>query len=212
MPTNPYFNNGHNEKAYLEQATVDSLNQEAIQIYGINTIYCPRTLVKEDELLGEDVLSAFNEKHTIEMYVDSVNQFGGQGDLLGKFGIQFNDTVDLIVSRSRFLLETDRDHPNEGDLIYFPLSKSLFEIKFVEHETPFYQLGNLYVFKLSCEKFQYSYEDFTTGDDEIDSLSDVLDNDLQNGIVNDGYADNNVIKREADEVLDFTESNPFGNP
>lgn len=210
MATNPYFNNGHQNLAYQEQNTVDLLNQEAIQIYGQNMIYCPRTLVKEDKLLGEDVLSAFKERYEIEMYIENVNQFGGEGDFLGKFGVQVSDTIDLIVSRNRFEIETKRDHPSEGDLIYFPPSKTLFEIKFIEHETPFYQLGTLYVFKLSCEIFQYSHEDFKTGFDEIDSINTVLEN--TDDIVNDDYASNNDIQEIAEPNIDFSEDHPFGNP
>lgn len=209
MATNPYFSNGQSHDAvYREQDLIDSMTQEAIQIHGQNMIYCPRTLVKEDYLLGEDTISAFTKPFTIEMYINSVNSFGGDGDFLGKFGVQVNDDVELIVSRTRFNVETQMDHPNEGDLIYFPLSKSLFEIKFVEHENPFYQLGKLYTFKLSCQLYQYSHEEFNTGIPDIDQVVSVTEN--VDDIIRDDYADNPQIENEAEEILDFSEHNPFG--
>jgi len=211
MTTNPYFNNGHINKAYMEQDTINLLTQEVIQMYGQNMVYCPRTLVKEDKLLGEDVLSAFNQKYSIETYIQNVNQFGGQGDFLGKFGVQVNDTIELIISRTRFNLITNLDHPVEGDLFYFPMSKTLFEIKFVEHENPFYQLGQLYTFKLSCEIFNYSHEDFNTGIEDIDMIDKILDNEPDFSVVRDDYANNKDIKDLGDDATDFSESHPFGN-
>ena len=137
-------------------------------------IYIPRTLVNEDELFGEDTISKFTEGNAIEMYIESVDGFEGEGDFISKFGLEIKDTMSLIVSRKRF--EEQLGHvatrPREGDLIFFPLSKGLFEIKFVEHENPFYQLGKLYTFKLSCELFSYSQEEIDTGFSEIDSLED----------------------------------------
>lgn len=205
MATNPYFSNGQSHEAYQEQTLIDLITQECIQINGQNMVYCPRSLVNEDYLLGEDMLSAFKEKHTIEMYIASVNSFGGDGDLLGKFGLQVNDDVKLVVSRTRFTAETQMDHPNEGDLIYFPLSKSLFEIKFVEHENPFYQLGKLYSFELTCQLYQYSHEDFEVGMEEIDVIN--TDGPVQE----EKYSNNQEIADEAIEILDFNEHNPFGD-
>lgn len=205
MATNPYFSNGQSHEAYQEQSLIDSITQECIQINGQNMVYCPRTLVNEDYLLGEDTLSAFKEKFTIEMYISTVNAFGGEGDFLGKFGYQVNDDVKLIVSRTRFNNETQMDHPNEGDLVYFPLSKSLFEIKFVEHENPFYQLGKLYSFELTCQLYQYSHEDFDVGMNEIDIIN------VQGPVDEEKYANNTKIASEAEDILDFSEHNPFGD-
>jgi len=105
--------------------------------------------------------------------VETINGFQGDGDILSKFGLQVRDSASLLVSKKRFKNETGLVRPREGDLIYLPLTKGLFEIKFVEHEKPFYQLGKNYVFALSVELFQYNHEIFETGQEEIDSLAEL---------------------------------------
>ena len=166
--------NSHFSRQPFEGDVVEDLTIESIKIHGRDMIYIPRTLVNEDELFGEDTISKFTEGNAIEMYIESVDGFEGEGDFISKFGLEIKDTMSLIVSRKRF--EEQLGHvatrPREGDLIFFPLSKGLFEIKFVEHENPFYQLGKLYTFKLSCELFSYSQEEIDTGFSEIDSLED----------------------------------------
>ena len=171
MAKNPFFKHKRSE-----QDLVDSLTVESIKIHGYDMVYIPRTLIQEDKIFGEDVLSKFEEGNTIEMYIESVDGFEGEGDFISKFGLEIRDTISLVVSRSRF--ETVMSHdgtitrPREGDLIYFPFSKGLFEIKFVEHENPFYQQGKLFTYKLSCELFKYSQEDIDTGYSEVDSVED----------------------------------------
>ena len=148
MPTtNLYFNN----YAFSgEQNLIEDLITESIKIYGVECMYMPRTLVNEDLLFGEDRLSKFETAYPIEMYIKSVDGFEGEGDFLSKFNIQIRDEMVLTVSQRRFSEElqvsdtTDETaRPVEGDLIYFPLNNKVFEVKFVEHESIFYQMGGL---------------------------------------------------------------------
>jgi len=171
MAKNPHFKPISDENNLIDELTIES-----IQIYGHDMVYIPRVTVNRDTLFGEDILSKFTEANTIEMYIDTVDGFQGEGDFISKFGLEITDSIDLVVSIKRFEEVLGHDEkitrPREGDLIYFPLSKGLFEIKFVEHENPFYQLGRLYVYKLSCELFVYSQEEITTGYDDVDVLED----------------------------------------
>lgn len=168
MPTNHYFNN---LRATNEQNVIEDLTVEAIKIHGIDIYYLPRTITDWDRLLGEDPNSVFADNKQIEMYLETVNGFEGPQDLLSKFGLQVKDNATFIVSKKRFQKETGMLRPLEGDIIYFPLTKGFFEIKFVEHENPFYQLGKNYTFKLSVELFQFSEEFFRTGEKEIDNFA-----------------------------------------
>jgi len=175
MPTNVFFNHAVN----TEQHLYEDLVVESLRMYGHETFYLPREIVEEDSILGEDVQSKFGDSYSVEMYIENTDGFEGEGDLFSKFGVQVRDTATFIISlRSweRFIsldsnLATSL-RPNEGDLIHFPLSGSLFEVKFVEHENPFYQVGKLFVFKLQCELFEYSGEDFDTGNINIDLVED----------------------------------------
>ena len=160
MATNIYFQN-----SITDQNLVNGLHREVIQQAGIDVMYIPRTLVKEDLVLGEDVLSQFNTAYEIEMYVKSSDNFGGPDDAISRFGLDISDELILVVHAESFKFATNITTPLEGDLIYFPLSKGLFEIKFVEDEQPFYQVGRNYVFELTCEVFQYGGEKIDTGTD-----------------------------------------------
>ena len=167
MATNLYF---QNVSSHAEQELINSLTSEVIQIHGLDVFYLPRTLVKEDLLMGEDVLSKFSTVYEIEMYLKSTEGFGGEGDLVSKFGLDVRDEVIFTVHRDRFELATDMSKTLVGDLIYLPINKGLFEIKFVEHEQPFYQSGKNYSFDITCELFQYAEEQLDTGVSEIDSI------------------------------------------
>lgn len=167
MATNSYFHHRPSEQNLIEDLTVES-----IKIHGKDMIYLPRTTNNKDDIFGEDTISSFEDSFFIEMYISSVDGFGGDGDFISKFGLEIRDTVDLIVSKKRFQYESDMDRPREGDLVYLPLTRGLFEIKFVEHENPFYQVGKLYTYKLSCELFQYSQEDIDTDQSVIDGIED----------------------------------------
>jgi len=160
MATNIYFQN-----SIPDQNLLNEIHREVIQQAGIDVMYIPRTLVKEDLILGEDVISQFNTAYEIEMYVKSSENFGGPDDAISKFGLDIRDELILVVHAESFKFATNITIPLEGDLIYFPLSKGLFEIKFVEDEQPFYQVGKNYVFELTCEVFQYGGEKIDTGTD-----------------------------------------------
>lgn len=173
MPTNVYFSQGTRDEQYL----IEDLILESIKIYGQEFMYIPRSLVAKDEILGEDRLSEFKSAFPIEMYLETVDGFAGQGAFIQKFGLMMEQSATLTVARRRWNQLVGRfgqtqipTRPNEGDLLYFPLSGGLFEIKFVQHQDPFYQLGKLYVYKLEIELFQYASEHIDTGVKEIDEF------------------------------------------
>lgn len=170
---NVYFSHGTRNEQYL----VEDLIIESLKIYGQEFFYIPRTLVSKDEILGEDRLSEFKTSFPIEMYFENVDSLDGQGAFIQKFGLMMEQSATLVVARRRWDQMVGRygatilpNRPCEGDLIYFPLSKGLFEIKFVKHQDPFYQLGKLYVYKLQVELFQYSSERIDTGIKEVDAF------------------------------------------
>ena len=171
--TNVYFSQGtKNEQHLIEDIIIESL-----KIYGNEIFYIPRSLVSKDTVLGEDRLSQFKTAFPIEMYFENVDSFGGQGAFIQKFGLMIEQSATLVVARRRWEQLVGRygqtqipSRPNEGDLIYFPLTGSLFELKFVQHQDPFYQLGKLYVYKLQVELYQYSSERIDTGIAKIDAF------------------------------------------
>jgi len=175
MPTNVFFNHA----VSTEQHLYEDIVVESLRMYGHECFYLPREVVEEDTILNEDVQSAFGDAYAVEMYIENTDGFEGEGDLMSKFGLSIRDTATFVISlRSweRFIsldsnLATSL-RPNEGDLIHFPMSGSLFEIKFVEHENPFYQVGKLFTFKMQCELFEYSGEDFDTDVAGIDKIED----------------------------------------
>ena len=179
MPTNVYFDTGTKP----EQTLYEDLMIEQLKIYGQDVFYIPRTLVKEDNLFGEDTLSKFGDAYLIEMYFENVEGYEGEKEIMSKFGLQMNEDVTFVVARRRFeqLVSHDsnlivKTRPNEGDLVYFPKVKKIFEITFVDHDDPFYQVHNLPAFKLKCKTFEYSSEDLDTGIAEIDAIE--TDNSL----------------------------------
>jgi len=183
MAKNPYFENLSCEN---EQELLECLNIEAIEIFGFEFIYLPREFVKEDMLFGEDVLSKFTEAFKIEAYIENVDGFEGDGDILSKFGLEIRDAATIVISQKRWdevlckFPNITRTRPKEGDLIFFPLNNKMFEIMFVEHEDPFYQLGKTYVYKVKIEMFEHSDEDIDTGAPDIDAVDDV--NSYQIGV------------------------------
>ena len=181
MALNPFFLQG----SQSEQRLVQSLINEQLKIYGVEVTYIPRKFVKKQTILKEVQSSAFDDNFLLEAYLNTYEGYSGQGDIMTKFGVSLRDEVTLTISRERFedfispFLESDDDYelssrPREGDIIFFPLGARLFEVKFVEHEEPFYQLGKNYVYQLKCELFEYEDEVIDTGIDLIDSqLEDV---------------------------------------
>ena len=274
MPTNVYFDTGTRP----EQTLYEDLMIEQLKIYGQDVFYIPRTLVKEDNLFGEDTLSKFGDAYLIEMYFENIEGYEGEKEIMSKFGLQMQEDVTFVVSRRRFeqLVSHDsnlivKTRPNEGDLVYFPKVKKIFEITFVDHDDPFYQVHNVPAFKLKCKTFEYSSEDLDTGITEIDAietdnsldqlvyqitmeqsstttynegleLEDGTGNIEQEGstdnligenetggdqivletgdyIIQEAYvtdtidenAMNNFFETQDDNIIDFTESNPFGD-
>ena len=176
MALNPFFLQG----SQGEQRLVQNLINEQLKIYGVEVTYIPRKFVRKQTIIKEVQSSAFDDNFLLEAYVNTYEGYGGQGDIMTKFGVSLRDEVTLTISRERFedfispFLEADDDYelasrPREGDIIFFPLGERLFEVKFVEHEEPFYQLGKNYVYQLKCELFEYEDEVIDTGIDAIDS-------------------------------------------
>jgi len=165
MALNKYFIN-HNSS--YEQTLIEDLVVETIKIHGFDMYYIPRELAVQPDIFGDDPISSFRQHFIMEMYLQSVDGFEGDGDFIGKFGLEIRDRATFVVSKKRFQNITDRFRPFEGDLLYFPHTKKFFEIKFVEHENPFYQLGKNYVYSLSVELFQFSEENIKTNLEEID--------------------------------------------
>ena len=202
----------------MEQRLIEDLIIESIRIYGLDVWYMPRTLGALDDLLNEDDLPVFNSAYMVEMYVKNVEGFEGDGDFLSKFGLQIRDSMTLTISMRKFTEDVgaydDQVRPREGDLIYFPLNRKIFQVKHVEHESIFYQMGALQTYDLRVELFEYSNEVFRTGIAEIDTLLDKYNTTSNNSIQGiesiDALSDNFTIESEADSILDFTEKNPFG--
>jgi len=176
MPTNQYFKSYNSAP---QQNLVDSLTNEVIKMSGTDVLYLPRRIVKRDEILGEDSSSKFTMAYEIEMYLNTTDGFGGSGDQLTKFGLDVQDEIVFTVNKERFKEEVaDRAIPMEGDLIYLRMNKGLFDIKFVEHEKPFYSLGKNYVYELTCEKFMYSNEKFEIPAAQDGALFDAIERDF----------------------------------
>jgi hypothetical protein len=195
MATNFYFQSGIPGGRSSEQLLMEDIVIECLKIYGFDTYYIPRATVNEDDILGEDVLNKYSSAYPLEMYMQNVTGFEGDGDLLTKFGVEFRDTATFIVSRRRWdeVIARSGDavlttRPAEGDIVYFPLTKAFFEIKRVESTDPFFQVGKLYVYKLQCELMQYSSEVFDTGVSEIDNIAsgDSLDVNAFNLLLQSG--------------------------
>jgi hypothetical protein len=221
---------------------------ESLKIYGHDIAYIPRTIVNRDTIFDEDSLSKYTQQYPLEMYLENVDGFEGEGELFAKFGLEIRDQATFVLSKRRWEQMVDREsdaggtfqlaaRPAEGDLLYFPKTGSIFEIKFVEFQNPFYQLGKIYTFKIQAELFEYSSERLDTGNTDIDGIEDLQSLDIlqfqfqletgdllkfenndtlilesfATGRGNTG-ADNADFDewQKASNILDFTESNPFG--
>ena len=182
MALNPFFLQG----TQSEQRLIQDLINEHLRMYGVEVVYIPRKFVNRKSIIEEVQSSRFDDNFAIEAYVNTYDGYSGAGDILTKFGMSLRDELLITISKERFedfiapfmgaldagtgegeiILST---RPREGDLIYFPLGQRLFEVKFVEHENPFYQLGKNYVYELKCELFEYEDEVIDTSIQEIDS-------------------------------------------
>ena len=279
MSTSVYFSRGTQSEQWL----YEDLLIEAIQIRGHEVFYLPRTLVNEDDLFGEDTLSKFNDAYSIEMWMENNEGFDGDKEILTRFGLEVRNEVTFVIARRRWEDTISLDdnlivntRPNEGDLIWHPTIKQMYEITFVDHDDPFYEIKNLPVYKLYCRTYEYSQERFDTDITDIDTIEDDKSTDayfyqisgeqsstttynqnvrLEDGtllleetagdniifedevgfssvllensdsadsffIISESYSietidtssDNEYIGTEMVTVLDFTESNPFGDP
>ena len=190
MALNPFFLQG----SQSEQRLVQDLINEQLKIYGVEVIYLPRRIVNKDSIFTEIQSSKFSDNFAIEAYVNTFDGYGGAGDIMTKFGMSLKDELIVTISKERFedfispflqgLPESEIEvatRPSEGDLIFFPLGKRIFEIKFVEHEKPFYQLGKNYVYELRCELFEL--EDEIGGWDQLSTTTEAIDDAL----VDQGY-------------------------
>ena len=174
MAKNVYFSGG----TTTEQTLYEDLIIESLKIYGHDVYYLPREIVKEDDLFGEDVLSKFDENYMIEMYVSNYEGFEGDGTLMTKFGVRITDEATFVIAKRRWedLIAASNNlvssfRPNEGDVIYFPLTGQLFQIKFVEHEKPFRMLNDIQTYNLVTEVMEYTGERLETGVEEIDDIT-----------------------------------------
>jgi hypothetical protein len=235
MATNFFFNNFQSSQ---EQLLIENLVIESIKIFGHDVYYIPRVLNNYDDVYGADDQSSYQQAFPIEMYIKSIDGFSGDGEFLSKFGVEIRNQVVFSMARRVFNEEigqfTEQERPNEGDIIYFPLNKRAFVIRFVNKYEMFYQLGALQTWEVTCEVFEYSGENFSTGIPEIDILqkkfdtnvfhwqlrdedgSALLDEEsdyltLENSSLNDliSMSDNDMIQQESDDFIDFTAIDPF---
>jgi len=195
MATNNYFKNFNSTP---QQDLLNSLTKEVIQMSGMDCLYLPRVDVNKDDILDEDSLSKFTSAKEVEMYINTPEGFGGAGDIVSKFGLDIQDEVILVVNKERFFDCTGISLPKEGDLVYLPLNKGVFEIKFVEHEKPFYTLGKNTVYELTCESFQYSNNVFDIPASESGSIFDKIERENATSILltmsaNTGYTVSEVV-------------------
>ena len=253
MPVNHYFQGGKGIGNHAEKRLHEDLIIEGLKIYGQDVYYLPRTLVNRDLVMGEDVSSRFDHSYLCEMFMETTQGFAGEQELVNKFGLEIREDSTFMVAKRSWdyfvgnkanLIATGR--PNEGDIIYMPLMNSFFEILFVEDQEPFFQLGQLPVYKLRCTRFEYSSERIDTNVSEINKVEDdksldllahqvslenedgalLLEGDEINYLIletydqqtQQPYADNSTFESDAgfgttsttDDILDFTERNPFG--
>jgi hypothetical protein len=207
MPRNVYFS----QAVRSEQNLYEDLIIESLKIFGQDIYYLPRDLVNRDSILGEDTSSQFDDAYMIEGYIEGTEGFEGQGDLYSKFGLEVRDEVNFVISRKvwdRYVGFQDEvndvPRPREGDLIFLPLSNKFFEVMFVEHEQPFYQLSNLPVYRLQCALYEYNEEDFDTGIAQIDAIEET---DTYQVTIEYSTTNNNHLQKNEKVTQDLTFNN-----
>ena len=283
MPTSPYFPDYYSGYSG-EQNLVQDLADEQIKLFGTDIYYLPRTLLN-DNTLDYIIYSKFEDQFQIEMYLQNVEGFG-QSEFISKFGLKVTDEIRFVVSQRRWIQEATANQyksvirPLEGDLLFFPLTKDLYEIKFVEVEAVFHQFGKLQFYQITAEIYEMGNESIDTGIADIDLIENILTSAINvvmlngsgtiayevgetvtgsiSGVTakvtewnpttrtltvitrtgtfveeemlvgeesdaewevqsfrtqedpNTDYDQNKYIQDEADDILDFTEKNPFG--
>lgn len=235
MATNLFFNN---YGASQEQTLYEDLIIEAIKVYGVDVYYIPRTTVNVDNVFKDPEYSTYGTAISVEMYIKNVDGFEGDGSFLSKFGIQVRDQIVFTMAQRTFANDvgdyTSQTRPQEGDLIWFPFTQSLFQIKYTDVKSIFYQLGTLQTYDITCELYEGNSDEFMTGISAIDDKYNKLSLDMvNNGVLLetgdqllteygfnlmlesesvelvDDLAENDQIEKEADAILDFTEFDPF---
>jgi len=215
---NPYFNHFNNTS---EQNLYEDLIVETISMYAYPIYYLPRTLEDKSEVYGEDGLSTYNKAYVLDVYIKSFDNYEGDGTFLSKFNLEIRDQLTVSLARRHF---TDRVtsqnqavRPKEGDLLYSPMMKRMFVIKYVNNTAAFYQLGKLYTWDLAADVWEYSNERFNTGVAEIDALEDrytvanVYSNTAYEAAMSDVFATNqefNEINNDID-LIDWSSTDPF---
>ena len=212
-----YFDNFNN---YGEQDLIESLVVESISIYGHTIYYLPRTLVTKDDIYGEDKLSTYNDIFEFDMYIKTFDSYEGDGQFLSKFNLEVRDSITFSVARRTFGNEIasqspDIQRPREGDLIYSTMMKKLFVIKYVNQTAIFYQMGDLQIWDVACDVWEYSNERFNTGNAEIDAIEEQYtvanvfnDTEYENAML-DVYATNKEFQDEGQGIIDWTNVDPF---
>lgn len=234
--SNQYFDNYNN---IAEQSLIEDLIVESLSIYSHDCFYIPRTVINQDEILNEYQTYKFEDALQFEVYIKNFYSFSGQDIFLSKFGVETRDEITFTISIRNFInfigsnLQTTR--PREGDLIFLPMTKAVYQIKYAKEDAVFYQLGKVYTYDLNCELFEYSNELFETGIDELDTKynalrndilsrnienenSEYLDNEYAQELIDslfdieelDPNAQNDSIQKDSDEIINFDIKNPFG--
>jgi len=230
VPVSPYFDDYDNN---LEQQLLDDLVVESVQLRGMNVYYVPKVIGTVDKVFHEDPTARYETAYKIEMYLKSVDGFEGQSDLLTKFGLSLTQQVRWSVARTTFNNIVGLDRPREGDIVYFPRTKRVFVIKFVDKFETFLQLGDYYTYELTTELFEYSGEKFSTGIEDLDRISNfnlssnaydlsdengnVLTDENGNTLTTENYsldnvdtgADNDWIQKATDSIVDWSKTDPF---
>lgn len=206
MTTNAYFNH---YSARNEQNLIENLIIESIQVQGMDVAYIPRTQDNIDPVFDEDPTNTFSSYKTIEMWPASVEGMDG-GELMTLFGSEFKKTAHFIVSKKRFALEfPDIGEPKEGDLLFMPYTNTVLQINFVQNDSPYYEAGKQFVFDLTVEAYQYSYENIQTGNQNIDKQLEFMKIDDPANVMED-YGKNVGIEEDVEDTIDFDPANPFG--
>lgn len=215
MANNPYFN-FYNQKS--EQSLANDLVAESIRQFGHNVYYLPRNIDLQDKILNEPEIVTFSKAIKIEVFIKSWDAFQGEGQFLQKFGLEVRDKATLVMSEKSFAEFirpiTNKSRPEEGDCLYIPLFKVIYQILYVDNAVNFYFLGDNYSWDLDCQIMEFSNEQFKTGIPEIDNINkpfqhtDDPNYDLKSY---DKTSQNKEIQEQSDIILDWTEKNPFGD-
>ena len=208
MPINPYFNNYTHAG---QQSLLESLIIEAIQIYGFNMIYLPKTNASLDAIFRESDIDIFESHFTVETYLKSTEGFAGDGKFMTiNLGFEIRDQATFTVAQSVFKTITSMTRPREGDLMYFPLDKKCYEIKYVDHQSIFYQLGKLNTWDLTVELLEYNGQIFRTGISDIDAIQLLNTLDGTDVTIPENWNDQSPeFQNDTPDIVDFSDQDPF---